>query len=82
MVYFGYIIDVDLYNYTNTMFQKLKHGKIDPNFQIDIDECENFADQFNINEMPTFVFFGDGTKLFSSSGVTEDSLEPTIQHYQ
>jgi Thioredoxin len=48
-------------------------------FQVDVDECEDVAAEYNIASMPTFVFVKNSAKVDEFSGANADKLENTIK---
>lgn len=47
-------------------------------FQVDVDECEELAMEYNISSMPTFVFIKNKSVLLTFSGANYDKLKATI----
>lgn len=46
--------------------------------QVDVDECEDLATQYQISSMPTFVFLKNGTTVTNFTGANYDKLRQTI----
>lgn len=46
--------------------------------QVDVDECEDIAMEYNVSSMPTFVFFKNGNKIEEFAGANAEKLEKTI----
>lgn len=46
--------------------------------QVDVDECEDVAMEFNISSMPTFVFIKNKQKLEEFAGANAEKLATTI----
>lgn len=49
--------------------------------KIDIDECEELVDKFNIESVPTFVFMKGGRMIKKIVGVEHDQMIATIEQY-
>lgn len=47
-------------------------------FQIDVDECDDIAMEYNISSMPTFVFIKNKNVVNTFSGANYDKLKQTI----
>ncbi|KAL3072607.1 hypothetical protein niasHS_017581 [Heterodera schachtii] len=47
---------------------------------IDVDEHESVAAFYNINVMPTFIFFKNGQKLQTIEGNNYESLRKTVEN--
>nr|CAD2176834.1 unnamed protein product [Meloidogyne enterolobii]CAD2180229.1 unnamed protein product [Meloidogyne enterolobii] len=61
-------------------FNKLADEFVDPIYVgIDVDEHEHIAANYEINVMPTFVFFKDGKKLTVIEGNNYEELRKTIE---
>nr|CAD2173335.1 unnamed protein product [Meloidogyne enterolobii] len=61
-------------------FNKLADEFADPIYVgIDVDEHEHIAANYEINVMPTFVFFKDGKKLTVIEGNNYEELRKTIE---
>lgn len=46
--------------------------------KVDVDECENVTERYNITSMPTFVFIKGGVEKDSFSGANAEKLEKFI----
>lgn len=49
--------------------------------QVDVDECEELAVEYNITSMPTFIFIKDGKPVDNFSGANYDRIKETIQKH-
>jgi len=47
--------------------------------QIDVDNCEDIAMEYNISSMPTFVFIKNGVKVEEFAGANASRLEEVIK---
>lgn len=45
---------------------------------VDVDECDDIVNEYNISTMPTFVFIKEGKVLETFSGANYDKLKNTI----
>ncbi|XP_076749151.1 thioredoxin-2 [Xylocopa sonorina] len=50
--------------------------------KVDVDECEDITNAYEITSMPTFVFIKNGKVLETFSGANYDRLKNTIQKYK
>ena len=48
-------------------------------FKVDIDDCEEFTNKFNIKSVPTFIILNKGEKKHEIVGVDENKLISIIQ---
>lgn len=46
--------------------------------KVDVDECENVTERYNITSMPTFVFIKGGAEKEKFSGANAEKLEKFI----
>ncbi|XP_063698642.1 thioredoxin-2-like [Culicoides brevitarsis] len=49
--------------------------------KVDVDECEQLTERFNITSMPTFVFLKGGETKDSFAGANAEKLEKFITQY-
>ncbi|KAF7636487.1 hypothetical protein Mgra_00004076 [Meloidogyne graminicola] len=62
-------------------FNKLADEFVGPIYVgIDVDEHEHIAANYEINVMPTFVFFKDGKKLTIIEGNNYEELRKTVEN--
>jgi thioredoxin 1 len=47
----------------------------------DVDQAEAVSQEYNVEAMPTFVFFKDGKEIFRVVGANIDSLKEGIDKY-
>ena len=50
--------------------------------KVDVDENDETAEAYNIQEMPTFIFFRGGKKLTDLAGANEAKLRELIQKHK
>lgn len=50
--------------------------------KVDVDECEDLAQEYNISSMPTFVFVKNSAKIEQFSGANVASLEALIHKHK
>lgn len=48
-------------------------------FQVDVDDCEDIAMEYNISSMPTFIFIKNKQKVEEFAGANAEKLTNTIQ---
>jgi thioredoxin 1 len=48
-------------------------------FKVDIDECDDFTDRFNIRSVPTIIILQNGEKINEVVGVNENKLLTILQ---
>lgn len=58
------------------------HLPLKNQFQVDVDECEDIAVEYNIMSMPTFVFIKNKQVLTTFSGANYDKLKQTIYEHK
>ena len=46
--------------------------------KIDVDELEDLAGEYEVEELPTFILFKNGTKVETFKGYNEDSMKKAI----
>lgn len=51
-------------------------------FQVDVDECEDIAVEYNISSMPTFVFIKRKETITSFSGANYDKLKALVLEHK
>lgn len=49
--------------------------------KVDVDECEQLTERFQISSMPTFVFLKNGEQKDNFSGANAEKLEKYITQY-
>lgn len=49
--------------------------------QVDVDECEDIAMEYNVSSMPTFVFVKNGNKVDEFAGANANKLDDTIKKF-
>lgn len=49
--------------------------------KVDVDDCEEIAQEYKISSMPTFVFVKNGQVVHQFSGANETTLRSTIAQY-
>lgn len=49
--------------------------------KVDVDECEQLTERYNISSMPTFLFIKGGEQKDSFSGANAEKLEKFITQY-
>uniref|UniRef100_A0A646QFW7 Thioredoxin n=1 Tax=Hemiscolopendra marginata TaxID=943146 RepID=A0A646QFW7_9MYRI len=49
--------------------------------KVDVDECEDIAQQYEINCMPTFVFIKNQNKIDEFSGASDEKLKALVQKH-
>ena len=47
-------------------------------FQVDVDDCEDIAAEYNIIEMPTFIFIKNKAKVADLTGANVDKLKEIV----
>ena len=50
--------------------------------KVDVDECEDISEQYEVESMPTFVFIKGGKVLETFAGANYDKLKSTIQKHK
>ncbi|XP_031847142.1 thioredoxin-T [Nomia melanderi] len=50
--------------------------------KVDIEECEDITEKYNITSMPTFVFIKGGKVVETFSGANFDKLKSTVQKHK
>ena len=50
-------------------------------FQVDVDENDEVAEEYNINSLPNFMCFKNGFKVDSITGADEEKLEDFIKKH-
>lgn len=50
--------------------------------QVDVDECEEIAMEYNISSMPTFIFIKKKEQVASFSGANHEKLEQLINEHK
>ena len=53
-----------------------------PNLKVDVNECEQLATDYTIEEKPTFVVMKDGKKLHAVRGTDVEKLKEIIAAYK
>lgn len=48
-------------------------------FQVDVDECEDIAMEYNISSMPTFVFIKECKQICSFAGANAERLADYLE---
>jgi thioredoxin 1 len=48
-------------------------------YKVDVDDASEIAEHYNIQAMPTFMFFKSGSKLDEVTGANERKLEELIK---
>jgi len=51
-------------------------------FQVDVDEAEDVAAEYNITAMPTFVFLKEGKKIDDLMGANADKLKDLVEKHK
>ena len=47
-------------------------------FQVDVDDCEDVAAEYNITAMPTFIFIKNKAKVADLTGANVDKLKQIV----